>query len=254
MSRSCSKIIGTGKIAQTIPKLKAIGAHGIKSPTGSSDHQQVEDDVLLPLGTPGRPARMVLFIRDPLEIIISGYQYHLVSSEKWLRTSGYQAELRSLGEEAGLAQEFFRVAAPWSKLQATTQANEASLVAGANNQTGYSILGSLCRLYTKSQNNPRVFVNRMEDSTDDFDAAISPLIEWLGLGHSIAHYDLESVARRKPQHPVDASSPGAASTAPEHFSRVEEKEGMRHLLMAAHERRHVVHMHQACLDYRLWDR
>ena len=235
------------------PKNKPIGTRGIKAPKGSSGEILEEDDVLLPLGAPGRPDRMVLFIRDPLEIIVSGYQYHLVSSEKWLQTSRYQAKLLSLGEEAGLAEEFFRVTVPGiNASEATAWANEASWVADASNQTGFSILGSLCRLYTKSKHRPRVFVNRMENSVDDFDAAISRLIDWLGLGHSIGHYDLEAVRLHDPHHHSNVSG-SAASVAPEHFSRLEDKGRLRSLLMAAHERRRVVHMYQACLGYKLWE-
>jgi hypothetical protein len=59
-----------------------------------------------------RPFRGSHLIRDPRDLVVSGYEYHLVTSEPWARTPyprygglSYQAHLRSLDEHDGLLAE-----------------------------------------------------------------------------------------------------------------------------------------------------
>ncbi|KAL9188864.1 hypothetical protein ACHAXT_011354 [Thalassiosira profunda] len=55
---------------------------------------------------PGMP--FVHFIRDPLEIVVSAYQYHQTTTEVWAVESGYQAMLRNASVVEGLEMEWHR--------------------------------------------------------------------------------------------------------------------------------------------------
>ncbi len=59
-----------------------------------------------------RPFRGSHLIRDPRDLVVSGYEYHLVTDEPWVRRPnprfgdlGYQEYLRGFGEEEGLLVE-----------------------------------------------------------------------------------------------------------------------------------------------------
>ena len=60
----------------------------------------------------GRPFRGSHLVRDPRDLVVSGYEYHLVTDEAWTRRPddkygglSYQALLRSLNEHEGLMAE-----------------------------------------------------------------------------------------------------------------------------------------------------
>jgi hypothetical protein len=70
-------------------------------------------------GLAGRPFRGSHMIRDPRDVVVSGYFYHLWTEEKWARQPdgqswegmSYQAYLNSVDREEGLLAEIERCAA-----------------------------------------------------------------------------------------------------------------------------------------------
>jgi hypothetical protein len=71
----------------------------------------------------GRPIRGTHMVRDPRDVAVSAYHYHLWTDEKWARVPrrefrgrSYQEELRSLDPERGLLLEIEQMCTTWATL------------------------------------------------------------------------------------------------------------------------------------------
>jgi len=109
----------------------------------------------------------VHFIRDPLELIISGYQDHLITSEKWVITSGLQEQLRNASIEDGLELQF---------------------------QQSSKTLKHMTSIYNMSLGDPDDFFTiRLEHIRDEspFQSTMAALQKWLGKTDKVSWKQLE---------------------------------------------------------------
>lgn len=103
--------------------LGAVTAHyGLFLFNGSQDDLPEDADLLFESHTLIRPDELPPFrgtqmVRDPRDLVVSGYHYHLRTTEAWVREPnddlgglGYQEYLRSLDADAGLHAEIDRLA------------------------------------------------------------------------------------------------------------------------------------------------
>jgi len=151
-------------------------------------------------GTP-----FVHFIRDPLEVVVSAYQYHLVTTESWAITSGYQEKLRNASLTDGLEIEYAR-----SLHHAIEEEANAY------------------RWTTQAQPRPQdIFTIRASDiaERDAFRLTMLLLLKWLGL--PMNPDPLESCCFvSKETHQEGA----------QHVSKASEKPAMRQIVMSKHGR------------------
>eukprot|EP01065_Artemidia_motanka_P044416 TRINITY_DN6317_c0_g3_i1.p1 TRINITY_DN6317_c0_g3~~TRINITY_DN6317_c0_g3_i1.p1 ORF type:complete len:245 (+),score=54.21 TRINITY_DN6317_c0_g3_i1:55-789(+) len=103
-------------------------------------------------------APFVHFIRDPLDWLVSGYQYHLFTTEAWATETGYQQRLKKMTEEEGLSAEVQR---------AMREITEAAIV------------------YNMTRYRPDTITVRLEEVGGDYDTFTRVFVEiqkWLGVG------------------------------------------------------------------------
>jgi hypothetical protein len=147
---------------------------------------------------------LVHFIRDPLEALVSSYQYHLVSTENWLKTDGYQEKLRSATLDKGLEMEYNR-----------------------SKQDSLQEEVSMYEFLKKQPSQVDFFTIRLEDIRDEhmFLSIMAALHKWIGAAHPFT-----------PQQFKDCCyvSSSMRRTGAKHVSKVDEKDMMRWKLMAMH--------------------
>ena len=147
-------------------------------------------------------------IRDPRDLVVSGYEYHLVTDEAWVRRpnpryggAGYQEHLRSLDEDRGLLTEI-----EWF-------ARETGAAMGA-----------------WDYRQPEFLELRYEDAMSDESGTFERLFGWYGFDDAAAAGGLEAVDRLSlrrggaiPNH-VRSGRPGEwqARLRPEHLERLAE--------------------------------
>jgi hypothetical protein len=152
-----------------------------------------------------RPFRGTHLIRDPRDLLVSGYEYHLKTAEPWAlrpdaRYEGrsYQEHLRSVGEHEGLMVELERMTAP---------------TAAAFGQWDYL--------------QPEFLELRFEDAVADELATFDRIFRWYGLNDSAVAIGMAAVDRLSlrrggalPNH-ARAGRPGEwrDRLAPEHLER-----------------------------------
>jgi hypothetical protein len=151
-------------------------------------------------------------VRDPRDLVVSGYEYHLVTKEAWAQVPrpfygglGYQAYLRSLNDYDGLMAEILWFAA-------TTAHGMAAWDYGQ----------------------PDFLELRYEDVLADELVSFERLFRWYGFNDAALARGLEAVDRLSLRnsattlaHPVRASEPGEwhDRLSPEHVARFKEKTG-----------------------------
>jgi hypothetical protein len=158
-----------------------------------------------------RPFRGSHLIRDPRDLVVSGYEYHLVTDEAWAQRPnpayqglGYQAYLHSLSEHDGLLAEI-----EW--VTARTAADMASW----------------------DYHQPEFLELRYEDVVADEQGTFERLFRWYGLNDEATTLGLDAVDRLSLRHggaiPNHARSgqPGEwrGRLAPEHVARFKELTG-----------------------------
>lgn len=158
----------------------------------------------------GRPFRGSHVIRDPRDLVVSGYEYHLVTDEPWTKRPwydglSYQQYLRSMSEHDGLMAEI-----EW--LAAGTGADMAAW----------------------DYNQPEFLELRYEDAFADEVGTFEQLFRWYGLNEEATTVALEAVDRLSLKRGVGAlanharsGDPGEWRTrlAPEHIARFKELTG-----------------------------
>jgi len=176
-------------------------------------------------------ARLVHVVREPLEVCVSSYQYHLHSTEAWLftprdelRGASLQRTLRALDVRSGLLLECRR-----SIRDQILQQTEA---------------------YNATAHLPNVFTLRLEATQVDFDGSMRALFEFLlvpaiggdptargggvtgaksgsidGAGSAIVAAAVSAVAR------YDTSRHGRQGADAEHLSSVQHKRRLRNALL-----------------------
>ena len=138
-----------------------------------NDHMTIQDY------QPGRP--VIHFIRDPLEVVVSGYQFHSTANTTWLDTSGYKSVLQSKSLANGLEKEFHG-AGLWN----------------INNAVG---------VYQMMKHNATIqkdfFTVRIDDVRDIlmFNLTMQAIQRWLGINKPLSWDDLEECCF-KPNHVV----------------------------------------------------
>jgi Sulfotransferase domain len=159
-----------------------------------------------------RPIRGSHVIRDPRDLVVSGYEYHLVTKEAWAQVPrpfyggrGYQDYLRSLNEYDGLMAEILWFAAT-------------------------TALGMEAWDYGQ----PDMLELRYEDVLADERGSFERLFRWYGFNDAALACGLEAVGRLSLRnsattlaHPVRASVPGEwrDRLSPEHVARFKERTG-----------------------------
>jgi hypothetical protein len=159
----------------------------------------------------GRTFRGSHLIRDPRDLVGSGYEYHLVTNERWalepdLRHGGqsYQSRLRDLDPREGLLLEIERLAS-----------------------------GAAQELAAWDYHQPEFIELRYEDVLDDEQSSFENMFRWYGLNDTAIEFGLEAVDRfslkrggARPNH-VRSGVPGEwrARLGPEHVERFKELTG-----------------------------
>ncbi len=159
----------------------------------------------------GRPFRGSHLVRDPRDLVVSGYEYHLVTTEEWATEpsphydgKSYQAMLRGLDEEAGLMAEIEWLAAG---------------TAGAMGAWDY--------------HQPEFLELRYEDVLADERSSFERLFRWYGFDDDAVGLGLDAVERfslsrggARPAH-VRAGAPGEweGRLGPAHLARFKELTG-----------------------------
>ena len=143
----------------------------------------------------GRP--VLHFIRDPLEVVVSGYQYHLVSDDSWLETSGYKKRLQTKSLEKGLDIEY-RGTAMW------------------NVENSLGVYELMKHNQTAQQD---FFTIRIDQVRDErmFNLTTQAIQVWLGIDEPISWKDLQACCYR-----------------PNHVDNLEEKPMLRQKIMDQH--------------------
>lgn len=196
--------------------LETSRAYGLRYRTGTAHPVPADADLVFYAGTGqferrllgGRRVRGAHVVRDPRDLVVSGYEYHLVTSEAWAVTPlaayggrSYQEHLRSLDEHRGLAAEI-----DW-------------LLAGTAEQM---------RRWDYGQ--PDVLELRYEDVLADETASFERLFRWYGFDDGAVDRGLavvERLSRRnggaRRSHPIRSSAPGEwrARLAPDHVATLE---------------------------------
>jgi hypothetical protein len=159
----------------------------------------------------GRAFRGSHLIRDPRDLVVSGYEYHLVTGEQWaldpdplLGGQSYQARLRDLDRRDGLLLEIERLAS-----------------------------GVARELQAWDYSQPEFIELRYEDVLDDEPGSFEKLFRWYGLTDHAVEFGLEAVDRfslsrggARPSH-VRSGVPGEwqEHLGPEHIERFKELTG-----------------------------
>ena len=116
-------------------------------------------------------APLVHIVREPLETCISAYQYHLVSTEAWLRTPRPEDLVRR-GPTAGL---------PWQAVL-----RQADTRTGLRLECRRSIHDQIVQqaeVFNATRRHVRVFTLRMEATERDFDGSTHALFRFLTVAH-----------------------------------------------------------------------
>ena len=158
-----------------------------------------------------RPFRGSHLIRDPRDLVVSGYEYHLVTDEAWTRRPnpaygghGYQDYLRSLDEETGLLAEI-----EWF-----------------SQWTGAA-------MGTWDYDQPEFLELRYENAMADESGTFTRLFSWYGFDDTAASVGLEAVDRLSLKHGgaipnhVRSGRPGEwqSRLGPVHLERLRELTG-----------------------------
>ena len=131
----------------------------------------------------GTRYRFVHAVRDPLEVVLSGYQYHLKTTERWARRpdkryngSSYREYLNSLPVEAGLRAEV-----------------KHSL---------RDALKTMPRLTNRTSTNPCTLTLRLEDFSAQWDKSVARLWDLMGVRDAAL---VAKLNRRIARHNVNAN-------------------------------------------------
>jgi hypothetical protein len=159
----------------------------------------------------GRAFRGSHVIRDPRDLVVSGYEYHLVTTEPWVLVPqrhlggiSYQEYLRSLDPHDGLTAEIEWLAS-----------------------------GTAKDLSEWNYNQKEFIELRYEDVLADESTAFERLFHWYGFNDSAVAFGMDTVERlslkhggAKPTH-VRSGAPGEWATrfTPEHTARFKELTG-----------------------------
>lgn len=141
-------------------------------------------------------------IRDPLETIVSAYQYHLVSNEMWLHHKGIQKTLRNATLEDGLELEY--------------QLTMAGSIRDAILTHEFLVRHAKHNSFTVRMGQVR--------SEFQFRATVYAIEHWLGLKH-LPWWALRTCC---------FVSKKEGDKGARHFSKVDEKVTMRRVLMERH--------------------
>ncbi len=199
--------------------LSVIGHYGLRPQEGKADPIEPGTDLAFyahagsfrrsQIGA--RPFRGSHLIRDPRDLVVSGYEYHRVCDERWTRRPqpaygglGYQDYLCSLDEHDGLMAEI-----EW--LATTT----------------------LAEMSDWDYHQPEFLELRFEDAVADERGTFDTLFRWYGFDDAAVAFGLEAVDRLSLRHggalPRHARSgrPGEwrDRLAPDHIDRFKELTG-----------------------------
>lgn len=158
-----------------------------------------------------RPFRGSHLIRDPRDLVVSGYEYHLVTAEPWTQRAdpaygglSYQAHLHSVGEHEGLMAEIEWVAA-----------------------------GTAAAMGEWDYDQPEFLELRYEDAFADEQGTFGSLFRWYGLSEEATASALQAVDRLSlkrggavPDH-ARSGKPGEwkSRLSPAHIARFKELTG-----------------------------
>lgn len=121
----------------------------------------------------GLPHRFIHGIRDPFEVVISGYQYHLRTTEKW----AHQPDRR------------------WNGSSYIRHLNALPLRDGLLTELQHSLRDSLKtmpRLFNRTHNNPCALEVRLSDFQRDYYGTVSRMWDLLGVDNSLVLKQLNS--------------------------------------------------------------
>ena len=139
---------------------------------------------------------LVHFIRDPLEQVVSAYQYHLVSTtEKWLQETGLQARLRNASPEVGLEMQWKQSSGALTEVREAYKEVKAS---GTAAQT---------------------FTVRFQDAVGSEASLVAALGHWLGIERTVS---------------ANSSNFSTNSRHLQHISDPTAKERLREIVMRQH--------------------
>lgn len=141
------------------------------------------------------PYRFIHSIRDPLEVVLSGYQYHLKTTEKWAN----------------------RVQERYNGTTYRRYLNALSLDDGLRAEVKHSMRDSLKtmpRLLNRTRANSCTLTLRLEDFELDWNSAVARIWDLLGvdaattrrLNHAVAKHNVYTAKRKYNRHVSNASS------------------------------------------------
>ncbi|MGO8871068.1 MAG: sulfotransferase domain-containing protein [Acidimicrobiales bacterium] len=120
-------------------------------------------------------------IRDPRDVVVSGYEYHKRTNEKWARMPdpryggrSYQEYLNSLNEHDGLMAEIAWV---------------------ANSREDTHRYGAVATMGSWDYEQPEFLEIRYEDALADQEGTFERLFRWYGLNDSATTVGMEAVKR-----------------------------------------------------------
>jgi len=189
-----------------------------------------------PLSSPlSSPLRLIHVVRRPLEVCVSGYQYHLRATEPWL--------LSPKSELGG---------ASWRALFNAVDVADGVLVECVRTMPE---LMDMAQIYTATRNHAQVFTARLEDLERDFATTmrevfdfISPVLTSSTLsGASGARVDIDRLVRAVRQFDLSSNKPKPTKVT--HVSSVSEKEPLRVHLRSQQRMREVLDALEALLGY-----
>ena len=199
--------------------LSLIQAYGLRKQEGKSTAIRPDIDVAFYANSAtfrrvqigGRPFRGSHLIRDPRDLVVSGYEYHLITAEPWTQRPdpafgghSYQAYLRSLSEHEGLKAEIEWIAA-----------------------------GTAAAMREWDYDQPEFLELRYEDAFADERGTFERLFRWYGLSDQATASALQAVDRLSlkrggamPDH-ARSGMPGEwrSRLAPDHIDRFKELTG-----------------------------
>lgn len=196
-SRACENVLFGVHHKMGTALLRSIGRNMCASTTGWTHHATPKDY---------ENYRLVLhMIRDPLETIVSGYQYHLVSDEQWLISSGHQKRLR----DAKTLEDGLKIEYEWG-MQHT--------------------IGEAIRMHEHLQANWRtesltVRMDQMMASESEFRKIVFAIESWLDISQHLSWTTLQTCC---------FISNETRAVGAKHVSKSGEKDAMRTILMSRH--------------------
>lgn len=189
--------------------LETSRSYGLRFRTGTDRPVPADADIVFYAGTrsfdralvEGRRLRGAHVVRDPRDLVVSGYEYHLVTEEAWALAPdeayggrSYQEHLRSLDERRGLAAEI-----------------------------DWLLAATAVEMQRWDYRQPDVLELRYEDVLADEQGSFEQLFRWYGFDDAAVARGLsvvERLSRRnggaRRSHPIRSSAPGEWRTRLSH--------------------------------------